>query len=88
MLKSFGMFRIRDFVDFMISKFMFLYPWRLCFIVTSGQMDWGTPLHGQILQTIYKRLTGTRLDCPKYGSHWQDIGFQVPQFYILSVALV
>ncbi|EDO31128.1 predicted protein, partial [Nematostella vectensis] len=34
------------------------------------------PIHGTILQTIYKKLTGTKLDCPRYGNHWELIGFQ------------
>ena len=34
------------------------------------------PMHIQVLQTIYKKLTGTKLDCPRYGNHWELIGFQ------------
>ncbi|TKS79028.1 ELMO domain-containing protein 3 RNA-binding motif and [Collichthys lucidus] len=30
----------------------------------------------RVLQTIYKRLIGSRLDCPRYGAHWENIGFQ------------
>ena len=33
-------------------------------------------MHTQVLQTIYKKLTGTKLDCPRYGNHWELIGFQ------------
>lgn len=33
-------------------------------------------IHNNVLQTIYKRLAGTKLDCPRYGNHWQVIGFQ------------
>ncbi len=33
-------------------------------------------MHLMILQTIYKKLTATNLDCPRYGSHWESIGFQ------------
>ena len=33
-------------------------------------------MHIMILQTIYKKLTATNLDCPRYGSHWESIGFQ------------
>ncbi|XP_035672540.1 ELMO domain-containing protein 3-like isoform X1 [Branchiostoma floridae] len=32
--------------------------------------------HMRVLQTVYKRLTGTKLDCPRYGGHWEQIGFQ------------
>ncbi|KAF0292413.1 ELMO domain-containing protein 3 [Amphibalanus amphitrite] len=30
----------------------------------------------QMLTTIYKKLTSTRLDCGRYGHHWESIGFQ------------
>lgn len=33
-------------------------------------------VHMRVLQTIYKRLLGNRLDCPRYGAHWEHIGFQ------------
>lgn len=34
------------------------------------------PMHNHVLQTIYKKLSGTKLDCPRYGNHWELIGFQ------------
>lgn len=34
------------------------------------------PMHIHVLQTIYKKLSGTKLDCPRYGNHWELIGFQ------------
>jgi hypothetical protein len=30
-----------------------------------------------VVRTLYRQLTGGRLDCPRYGQHWEDIGFQV-----------
>ena len=33
-------------------------------------------LHLGMLRTIYRQLTSTTLDCPRYGSHWEEIGFQ------------
>lgn len=30
----------------------------------------------RILQTIYKKLTCSRLGCPRYGTHWEELGFQ------------
>ncbi|KAK2193129.1 hypothetical protein NP493_17g09005 [Ridgeia piscesae] len=33
-------------------------------------------LHHQVLQTIYRKLTGSRFDCPRYGTHWEQVGFQ------------
>ena len=29
-----------------------------------------------MLRTIYRQLTCTTLDCPRYGAHWEEIGFQ------------
>jgi len=29
-----------------------------------------------MLRTLYRQLTVTRLDPPRYGGHWEDIGFQ------------
>nr|CAD7602920.1 unnamed protein product [Timema genevievae] len=46
-------------------------------IVTGGKLDLEDCVHYRMLQTVYQRLTGTRLDCTCYGSHWQQIGFQV-----------
>ena len=34
------------------------------------------PLHLAMLRTVYRQLTSTTLDCPRYGSHWEMIGFQ------------
>jgi len=33
-------------------------------------------LHLSTIRTIYRQLTGSRFDCPRYGHHWEDIGFQ------------
>ncbi|XP_066062231.1 ELMO domain-containing protein 3 isoform X2 [Chamaea fasciata] len=33
-------------------------------------------VHMRILQTIYRQLTRSRLGCPRYGAHWEDLGFQ------------
>ncbi|OWK51331.1 ELMO domain-containing protein 3 [Lonchura striata] len=30
----------------------------------------------RILQTIYRQLTCSRLGCPRYGAHWEELGFQ------------
>ena len=34
------------------------------------------PVHLAMLHTIYRQLTCTTLNCPRYGSHWEQIGFQ------------
>ncbi|NXF41411.1 ELMD3 protein, partial [Nyctibius bracteatus] len=33
-------------------------------------------VHMRILQTIYKQLTRSSLGCPRYGAHWEELGFQ------------
>lgn len=42
------------------------------FIAFSNQ----EPVHLSMLRTLYRQLTGSTLDCPRYGAHWEDIGFQ------------
>ncbi|KAK4325033.1 hypothetical protein Pmani_004344 [Petrolisthes manimaculis] len=48
----------------------------LLFCIAQCQFDNNEPLHLQMLQTVYKVLTATAIDCPRYGSHWDLIGFQ------------
>lgn len=38
--------------------------------------DNACPVQLGMLCTVYRQLTGDRLDPPRYGSHWEDIGFQ------------
>jgi len=45
-------------------------------LLATKQLDDSTDLQKQMLFTIYKRLTGTDVDCPRFGSHWENIGFQ------------
>ncbi|NXX77581.1 ELMD3 protein, partial [Urocolius indicus] len=33
-------------------------------------------VHMRILQSIYKQLTLSSLGCPRYGAHWEELGFQ------------
>lgn len=42
----------------------------------ASNLDDSDPVHLLTIQTIYKKLTGNRMNCPRVGSHWQDIGFQ------------
>merc|ERR1719510_400101 len=49
---------------------------KLVFATSKKQLDNENPLHFQVLNTLYKQFTGSRLDCPRYGSHWEQIGFQ------------
>ncbi|XP_065601121.1 ELMO domain-containing protein 3 isoform X2 [Cyrtonyx montezumae] len=41
-----------------------------------GGLDDNQAVHMRILQTIYKKLTCSRLGCPRYGAHWEELGFQ------------
>ncbi|NXI30695.1 ELMD3 protein, partial [Sterrhoptilus dennistouni] len=40
---------------------------------TLDDSEW---VHMRILQTIYQQLTCSRLGCPRYGAHWEELGFQ------------
>jgi hypothetical protein len=46
------------------------------YLLTTKQLDEHCPIHTQILITIYRKLTGSNIDCPRYGTHWENIGFQ------------
>ncbi|XP_075895049.1 ELMO domain-containing protein 3 isoform X1 [Nelusetta ayraudi] len=48
----------------------------LVFAIAQCQVDNSQTVHMRVLQTIYKRLVCSRLDCPRYGAHWENIGFQ------------
>ncbi|KAF1511375.1 ELMO domain-containing protein 3, partial [Eudyptula albosignata] len=39
-------------------------------------LDDNERVHMRILQTIYKKLTRSGLGCPRYGAHWEELGFQ------------
>ncbi|XP_054978461.1 ELMO domain-containing protein 3 [Sorex araneus] len=47
-------------------------------VLTIAQcgLDSQDPMHGRVLQTIYRKLTGSKCDCALLGDHWQDLGFQ------------
>ncbi|XP_052029922.1 ELMO domain-containing protein 3 isoform X1 [Apodemus sylvaticus] len=47
-------------------------------VLTIAQcgLDSQNPTHGRVLQTIYKKLTGSKFDCALHGDHWEDLGFQ------------
>ncbi|XP_006866670.1 PREDICTED: ELMO domain-containing protein 3 [Chrysochloris asiatica] len=47
-------------------------------VLTIAQcgLDSQDPVHCRILQTIYKKLTGSKIDCALHGDHWEDLGFQ------------
>eukprot|EP00744_Colponema_vietnamica_P011157 GILI01015699.1.p1 GENE.GILI01015699.1~~GILI01015699.1.p1 ORF type:complete len:290 (+),score=89.20 GILI01015699.1:779-1648(+) len=46
------------------------------FAIAKLDFDDSDSVHHRVLQTIFKRLTGNQVDCPRYGKHWELIGFQ------------
>ncbi|KAI5094641.1 ELMO domain-containing protein 3, partial [Silurus meridionalis] len=48
----------------------------LVFAIAQCPLDNTQPVHMRVLQTIYRKLTCTKADCPRYGPHWENIGFQ------------
>ncbi|KYO17183.1 ELMO domain-containing protein 3 isoform A [Alligator mississippiensis] len=48
----------------------------LAFAIAQCGLDNNEKVHMRILQTIYKKLTGSRFGCPRYGAHWEELGFQ------------
>uniref|UniRef100_UPI00398F1D00 ELMO domain-containing protein 3 n=1 Tax=Pristiophorus japonicus TaxID=55135 RepID=UPI00398F1D00 len=48
----------------------------LVFAIGQCSLDNEQKVHIRVLQTIYKKLTGAKFDCARYGSHWEQLGFQ------------
>ncbi|XP_065601120.1 ELMO domain-containing protein 3 isoform X1 [Cyrtonyx montezumae] len=48
----------------------------LALAIAQCGLDDNQAVHMRILQTIYKKLTCSRLGCPRYGAHWEELGFQ------------
>lgn len=46
------------------------------FYMALQQLDTSVEVHERIIQTVYRRLTGQTEPCPRYGSHWEVVGFQ------------
>lgn len=59
-------------VEVITSNILFKFVFR----DLAGSLDNGQSVHMRVLQTIYRKLTGTRADCPRYGPHWENVGFQ------------
>ena len=49
---------------------------KLIYAISKKPLADENPLHFDVLLSLYKLLTGSKLDCPRYGSHWEQIGFQ------------
>lgn len=48
----------------------------LVFAIALCKYDDHNLLHARALSTIYQYLSGTTATCSRFGSHWEDIGFQ------------
>ncbi|XP_025904518.1 ELMO domain-containing protein 3 [Nothoprocta perdicaria] len=48
----------------------------LALAIARCALDDSERVHVRILQTIYRRLTRSPLGCPRYGAHWEELGFQ------------
>ncbi|XP_054722615.1 ELMO domain-containing protein 3-like, partial [Uloborus diversus] len=46
------------------------------FAIAMCPFNTSEEVHMRVLQTLYKALTYTDKDCPRYGPHWEEIGFQ------------
>ncbi|NXD30677.1 ELMD3 protein, partial [Spelaeornis formosus] len=49
---------------------------QLALAMAQCALDDSEWVHMRILQTIYQQLTRSRLGCPRYGAHWEELGFQ------------
>ncbi|CAH1783711.1 unnamed protein product [Owenia fusiformis] len=48
----------------------------LVFAMAACALDNNEATHLRILQTMYRKLTGSKFDCARFGDHWETIGFQ------------
>ncbi|XP_071828371.1 ELMO domain-containing protein 3-like isoform X2 [Apostichopus japonicus] len=48
----------------------------LVFAIAQCPLDDNEAIHKRVLQTVYRQLTGSNIDCPRFGDHWEQIGFQ------------
>ncbi|NWI84559.1 ELMD3 protein, partial [Pitta sordida] len=48
----------------------------LALAMAQCALDDSEQVHMRILQTIYRQLSRSRLGCPRYGTHWEQLGFQ------------
>ncbi|CAK8697190.1 unnamed protein product [Clavelina lepadiformis] len=44
--------------------------------ISQAMLNHDEPVHCRVIQTIYKRLIGSKHNCPNHGPHWEVIGFQ------------
>ncbi|GAB6025461.1 ELMO domain-containing protein 3, variant 4 [Chamberlinius hualienensis] len=48
----------------------------LIFAIAACPLQTAEEFQMRVLQTIYKKLCNSKFSAPRYGSHWEDIGFQ------------
>ncbi|XP_019849321.1 PREDICTED: uncharacterized protein LOC100640320 isoform X2 [Amphimedon queenslandica] len=48
----------------------------LVFAMALCKFDDHNSIHLRALSTVYQRLSGSSSPCSRFGSHWEDIGFQ------------
>ncbi|KAG8188418.1 hypothetical protein JTE90_007991 [Oedothorax gibbosus] len=53
-----------------------IYDRNLFFAIALCPFDSTEDVHNRVLQTLYKFIIGTEKDCPRYGAHWEELGFQ------------
>ena len=46
------------------------------YLINTSNVHVQDHVHLSMLRTIYRQLTSTTVDCPRYGDHWETIGFQ------------
>ena len=55
----------------------FVCVWKFMRLLTFAvPFDNNNEDHKRMLQTIYRRLTASKSDPPRFGAHWERIGFQ------------
>ena len=58
------------------------------FTLALLKFDNNDELCTRILYTLYKGLTKMKVDCPRYGKHWENIGFQGITFIINFIYII
>jgi len=59
-----------------LTKAQFINLFIVCHWFLKGPFQNDDEIHVRVLQTIYKILTGSKVDGPRFGSQWEQIGFQ------------
>jgi len=54
------------------------------FAIAKMPFDDAEPMHLRMLQSVFRRFTGVTGSVQRYGSHWEDVGFQVRSGWVLK----